>query len=125
MPLDQIQSLKYVYYTDKIPTLLTFPIIHSHFIITSSKHLHINFTAIQHTMPRYILMQYIQNLRTDNTGITQNNRKLTLWPCQRKKADESSLTFVGVLMSRGGALLTVSLPRAWWLNMDAIGVELL
>mmetsp|Transcript_10496 Transcript_10496/g.18966 ORF Transcript_10496/g.18966 Transcript_10496/m.18966 type:complete len:102 (-) Transcript_10496:755-1060(-) len=76
-------------------------------------------------MPRYILMQYIQNLRTDNTGITQNNRKLTLWPCQRKKVDESSLTFVGVLMSRGGALLTVSLPRAWWLNMDAIGVELL
>ena len=79
-------------------------------------------------MPLYILMQYIQNLRTDNTGInhiTQNHLKLTLWPCQRKKVDESSLTFVGVLMSRGGALLTVSLPRAWWLNMDAIGVELL
>ena len=76
-------------------------------------------------MPRYILMQYIQNLRMDNTGITQNNLKLTLWPCQRKKVDESSLTLVGVLTSRAGALLTVSLPRAWWLNMDAIGVELL
>mmetsp|Transcript_27990 Transcript_27990/g.36146 ORF Transcript_27990/g.36146 Transcript_27990/m.36146 type:complete len:116 (+) Transcript_27990:90-437(+) len=49
----------------------------------------------------------------------------TLCRHQWKRAGGSSLVFVGVLMSRGGALLTVSLPIAWWLNMDAIGVELL